>query len=147
MSKNKPKETIEYVIRLQDKERALMEDFLFSYRMQSLAPSAVALLNDVSGMIMFAMILKQTTGIDIDLTGTLDTAEKVARRIAEGVDKSRDALKTFFEEQKESSQVALGGYNPGGIVGQIIDIIEFVGDAQRQVLTGDPEGGNPFDRS
>ena len=36
MSKNKPKETIEYVIRLQDKERQLLDDLLMSYRIQSL---------------------------------------------------------------------------------------------------------------
>jgi len=31
MSKNKPKETIEYVIRLQDKERQLLETYLAAY--------------------------------------------------------------------------------------------------------------------
>ena len=30
MSKNKPKETIEYVIRLQDKERQILDDFVMS---------------------------------------------------------------------------------------------------------------------
>jgi hypothetical protein len=43
MSKNKPKETIEYVIRLQDKERQLLDDLLLSYRIQSL---------DITGLLM-----------------------------------------------------------------------------------------------
>ena len=33
MSKNKPKETIEYVIRLQDKERQLLESYMTAYMM------------------------------------------------------------------------------------------------------------------
>ena len=33
MSKNKPKETIEYVIRLQDKERQLLESYMTAYLM------------------------------------------------------------------------------------------------------------------
>jgi hypothetical protein len=42
MSKNKPKETIEYVIRLQDKERQLLQDIATSYRIQAL---------DIEGML------------------------------------------------------------------------------------------------
>jgi hypothetical protein len=34
VSKNKPKETVEYVIRLQDKERKLLEDLVTAYNLE-----------------------------------------------------------------------------------------------------------------
>ena len=37
MSKNKPKETIEFVIRLQDKERQLLEDALLAQNFNKVA--------------------------------------------------------------------------------------------------------------
>ena len=50
MSKNKPKETIEYVIRLQDKERQLLDDAIGAHRINRIATPLVDLLNDVTGM-------------------------------------------------------------------------------------------------
>ena len=55
MSKNKPKETIEYVIRLQDKERQLLDDLLLSYRIQSLdITGLLKILEDPSRVIQIA---------------------------------------------------------------------------------------------
>lgn len=55
MAKNKPKETIEYVIRLQDKERQLLEDLATSYRIQAIDPEAMfKILEDPSRIIQIA---------------------------------------------------------------------------------------------
>lgn len=50
MSKNKPKETIEYVIRLQDKERQLLDDFVMSKNINLISEPFVEILKDVSAM-------------------------------------------------------------------------------------------------
>lgn len=50
MSKNKPKETIEYVIRLQDKERQLLDDFVMSKNINLVSEPIVEILKDVSAM-------------------------------------------------------------------------------------------------
>jgi len=55
MSKNKPKETIEYVIRLQDKERQLLDDLLLSFRIQSLdIVGLLKILEDPSRVVQIA---------------------------------------------------------------------------------------------
>jgi len=50
VSKNKPKETIEYVIRLQDKERQLLDDFVMSKNINLVSEPIVEILKDVSAM-------------------------------------------------------------------------------------------------
>ncbi len=50
MSKNKPKETIEYVIRLQDKERQILDDFVMSKNINLVSEPIVEILKDVSAM-------------------------------------------------------------------------------------------------
>jgi len=50
VSKNKPKETIEYVIRLQDKERQLLDDFVMSKNINLISEPFVEILKDVSAM-------------------------------------------------------------------------------------------------
>ena len=57
MSKNKPKETIEYVIRLQDKERQMVESAIGAYQINRIATPLVDLLNDVTGMATVLSIL------------------------------------------------------------------------------------------
>lgn len=57
MSKNKPKETIEHVLRLQDKERQLLDDFLLSKNFNNVATPIVSLLSDVSGLAASYVIL------------------------------------------------------------------------------------------
>ena len=50
MPKNKPKETIEYVIRLQDKERQLLEDATTAYTVANVAEPVVNVIKDVTAM-------------------------------------------------------------------------------------------------
>lgn len=57
MAKNKPKETIEYVIRLQDKERQLLEDMLIARNFNQVASPIVDALKDVSFWITLASLL------------------------------------------------------------------------------------------
>jgi len=70
MAKNKPKETIEYVIRLQDKERQLLEDFLGSYRIQAMTgtDSVVEVLAD-TGKVIAAL---GSIGALLELIGITD---------------------------------------------------------------------------
>lgn len=70
MAKNKPKETIEYVIRLQDKERQLLEDFLGSYRIQAMTgtDSVVEVLAD-TGKVIAAL---GSIGALLELLGITD---------------------------------------------------------------------------
>ena len=82
MSKNKPKETIEYVIRLQDKERQLLDDAIGAYRINRIATPLVDLLNDVTGMATVLSILAAVgiTGVsfafiasdDLSVAGLVD---------------------------------------------------------------------------
>ena len=55
MSKNKPKETIEYVIRLQDKERMLVGDAILAYQIKAtgdaIVKPLVSLLSDNTAML------------------------------------------------------------------------------------------------
>lgn len=57
MAKNKPKETIEYVIRLQDKERQLLEDMLLARNFNQVVTPIVDALKDVSFWITLSAIL------------------------------------------------------------------------------------------
>ena len=71
MSKNKPKETIEHVFRLQDKERQLLDDFLLAKNFSNVATPVVSLLSDVSGLaasyvILSAFFPNWSQGLDLD---------------------------------------------------------------------------------
>lgn len=62
MSKNKPKETVEYVIRLQDKERKLLEDAVTAVNLERYANALDAIglkkaLSDPLDMILWATSL------------------------------------------------------------------------------------------
>ena len=48
MSKNKPKETIEFVIRLQDKERQLFEDATTAYSIRNIGQGVGSILNPIA---------------------------------------------------------------------------------------------------
>jgi len=81
MSKNKPKETIEYVIRMQDKERQLLEDFNTAYMVRnfgqgigSVLTPIVAGLSDVSFVVTMIIIYEYLTGKDTGiLAGSIDS--------------------------------------------------------------------------
>ena len=57
MSKNKPKETIEYVIRLQDKERQLFDDAIGAYRFGRISSPIVSILKDNSALLVISGLL------------------------------------------------------------------------------------------
>lgn len=78
MSKNKPKETIEYVIRLQDKERQLLDDFILGKNFQNVATPIVDLLKDVSGLAAAYVILNSlfpdwSKGLDLNAMSGMDS--------------------------------------------------------------------------
>ena len=66
MSKNKPKETIEYVIRLQDKERQLLGDAITAYQVRAVGDAiikpGVALLSDNTAMLAILTSLAALLG-------------------------------------------------------------------------------------
>jgi len=73
MSKNKPKETIEYVIRLQDKERQLLDSITTAYTLGNagkILTPVVAGLSDISFCITLIIIYEALTG---KVTGILTT--------------------------------------------------------------------------
>ena len=82
MSYNKPKETIEYVIRLQDKERQMVESAIGAYQVNRIATPLVDLLNDVTGMatVLSLLALVGITGVsfafvvsdDLSVAGLVD---------------------------------------------------------------------------
>ena len=103
MAKNKPKETIEYVIRLQDKERQLLEDFLGSYRIQAMTgnDSVVEVLADGTkviaalgtiGALLELLGITDVFDFDDDLKAVvIDKKQKMEENIKEkGVDYATD---------------------------------------------------------
>tara|TARA_R110000744_G_scaffold351492_1_gene457326 strand:+ start:247 stop:732 length:486 start_codon:yes stop_codon:yes gene_type:complete len=78
VSKNKPKETIEYVFRLQDKERQLIDDFLLAKNFNNVASPVVALLSDVSGLaasyvILNALFPEWSKGLSLQAMRSMDS--------------------------------------------------------------------------
>jgi len=57
MSKNKPSTTIEYVIRLQDKERQLLDDAIGAYRFGRISTPIVNILKDNSALLVISGLL------------------------------------------------------------------------------------------
>jgi len=87
VSKNKPKETIEFVLRLQDKERQIVDDFLVAQNFKAIATPTVDLLKDVTGLaaayiILNALFPEWSEGLDLaamrdmDSPGIFDYLEK-----------------------------------------------------------------------
>ena len=74
MSKNKPKETIEYVIRLQDKERQLLDDAIGAYQINRIMTPIVSLMSDVSGMAVLLSLLASIIGFTFIVREELDAA-------------------------------------------------------------------------
>ena len=77
MSKNKPKETIEYVIRLQDKERMLLDSITTAYMLGNtgkfLGP-VVAGLSDVSFVVTMVILYEYFSGKDTGIiNGSIET--------------------------------------------------------------------------
>jgi len=78
MPKNKPKETIEFVIRLQDKERQMLDDFVATRNFNQVASPVISLLKDVSGLaacyvILTALFPDWAKGLDLKAMRSMDS--------------------------------------------------------------------------
>jgi len=114
VSKNKPKETIEYVIRLQDKERQLLEDALFSYRIQSLdITGLLKILEDPSRVIQIAYgIATALEIIGIETNFPVPTIVDVVDYLSQK-NTSIPSGESIFDLLKRLWSSETGGY-PGG---------------------------------
>ena len=104
MSKNKPKETIEFVIRLQDKERKLIEDSITAYRFEKIGGPIMKMLSDPEGI---AVLL----GLGAVLVGFYWSYNSDPT----SPDDIQDMLATWLE-QKEQAGINLG-FNPADPLG------------------------------
>ena len=86
MSKNKPKETIEYVVRLQDKERQIIDEFLTSQQILNYA-EAFDKFTSFENLYLLVTVIEIVTGKEI-LPGTPNDIYKI-------IDYLRDASSIF----------------------------------------------------
>jgi len=89
LSKNKPKETIEYVIRLQDKERQLLNDYLNSQIVNNYA-KAIDQVSSFTNLYFIVTLIEIITGKEI-LPGTPNDIYQL-------IDNIRDFRKTGFTD-------------------------------------------------
>ena len=120
MSKNKPKETIEYVIRLQDKERMLRDEFMFSYRLQAANPAAIiGLLKDPTELIQLLYslaIIAELFGFDTPLPTPSDVPAFINFITAKGLKRDQpksESNPSILEVLTKLWSGDLGGF-PGG---------------------------------
>jgi len=89
MSKREPDQVIEYRISLQDKLNEQVDSALAAYQINKVATPLVALLSDVSAMLVITGILEATGVIDVD--------KGILREIADGVyENYGDAMKAYL---------------------------------------------------
>jgi len=89
MTKREPDQVIEYRISLQDKLNEQVDSALAAYQINKVATPLVALLGDVSAMLVITGILEATGLIDVD--------KGVLREIGEGMyENYGDAMKAFL---------------------------------------------------
>lgn len=125
MSKNKPKETIEYVIRLQDKERQLAESVIGAYQMNRIATPIINLMNDVTGMVVLLTVLAAVgvTGVTFTfLTAMLTTDSSMADII--------DAF-TTQREQAIAAGATVGVFGLGSpLTAQILSLLGLMPESE-----------------
>ena len=89
MTKRKPDQVIEYRISLQDKQSEQLDGLIAAYQINMVASSLVALLSDVSAMLVITGILEATGVIDVD--------KGILREIADGLyENYGDAMKAYL---------------------------------------------------
>ena len=89
MTKKKVDQVIEYRISLQDKLNEQVDSALAAYQINKVATPLVALLSDVSAMLVITGILEATGVIDVD--------KGILREIADGVyENYGDAMKAYL---------------------------------------------------
>lgn len=124
------KEVIEHRITLGGLERELARDLVLSMQVKNVATPAVSLMKDVSGMLVFGAILNELFGWNVDLAGITDMDELVSTFTS-----AYDVAKRQAEEFQETPDNPLLARL--GFAGRIL---EAVGDLQRLVVTGHPDG-------
>ena len=108
MSKNKPKETIEYVIRLQDKERQMVESAIGAYQVNRIMTPIVTLLNDVTGMATLLGLLAAFYGFVFYADEGMSSAELI------------DAFTTQREQAIAAGVITVGTFGLGPGLGKRI---------------------------
>ena len=89
MTKREPDQVIEYRISLQDKLNEQVDGIIAAYQINKVATPLVALLSDVSAMLVITGILEATGVIDVD--------KGILREIADGVyENYGDAMKAYL---------------------------------------------------
>jgi len=88
MTKKNPDQVIEYRISLQDKLNDQVDSVIAAYSINKVATPLVALLSDVSAMLVITGILEATGVIDVD--------KGILREIADGIyENYGDAMKAY----------------------------------------------------
>jgi hypothetical protein len=124
------KKVIEHRITLGTKERELLDSLTTSIAFKNVATPAVSLLSDVTGMIIFVGLMNEFFGLNIELGGVTDVDE-LMEAVKVAAENTRRLKQEFREEPDNPINARLG------ILGKIF---EGIGDIQRFVLTGNPEG-------
>ena len=123
------KKVIEHRITLGTFERERLDTLITGLTIKNIGTPAVALLNDVTGMIAIVAIIDQLFGYQILSAGT-STIEGLV-----------DDVKTFRQQRKTSQDTRkyASDYAGEGLVAKFLSILEGLGDAQRFVVTGQVE--------
>ena len=123
------KKVIEHRITLGTFERERLDTLITGLTIKNIGTPAVALLNDVTGMIAIVAIIDQLFGYQI-LSSSTTTFEELLNDI-----------KAFRQQRKTSqdSNKYASDYAGEGLVAKFLSILEGIGDAQRFVVTGQVE--------
>jgi len=89
MTKRKPDQVIEYRVSLQDKQSEQLDSMIAAYQISKVATPLVALLSDVSAMLVITGLLEALGVIDVD--------KGILREIADGIyENYGDAMKAYL---------------------------------------------------
>ena len=123
------KKVIEHRITLGTFERERLDTLITGLTIKNIGTPAVALLNDVTGMIAIVAIIDQIFGYQI-LSSSTTTFEELLNDI-----------KAFRQQRKTSQDTNkyASDYAGEGLVAKFLSILEGIGDAQRFVVTGQVE--------
>ena len=89
MTKRKPDQVIEYRVSLQDKQSEQLDGLIAAYQINKVATPLVALLSDVSAMLVITGLLEALGVIDVD--------KGILREIADGIyENYGDAMKAYL---------------------------------------------------
>jgi hypothetical protein len=129
MSKEKATRVIVHRIEFQQKERELIEGLALAYSINKIATPTVALMSDVSGMIVLAGMLG-AIGIAIDVSG-LNSESAMAEVIDRFKEGFRERIgRESLNEQGEFNNPLLSKF---GIFGEVL---QYLGNLQGDIIRG-----------